>query len=147
MDLAALRAELENDPTGMGYAPLVNSADDIAVANLLNSLTSPGAGTVTIPVLTRGQFLLNVVAPVGANLLGATDQLKAKWTFYLDLAKASEEIHVTSPVIQGLLASLVADGIATQAEIDAVTKRVGSRAEVLFGADIKVTPEHVGAAR
>lgn len=131
----------------MGYAPLVAKANDIAIAGLMNAVDGPGAGLVTIPVLTRGQFLLNIVAPAGANLLGATPELKAKWGFYLDLAKSAETIEVTSPVIQSLLAALVTDGIASQQTIDAATKRQGSRAESLFGAGTIITPEQIGAAR
>lgn len=147
MNNAALQSELQNDPAGMGYAPLVEAADDIAISGLMNAIEGPGAGVVTIPTLTRGQFLLNIVAPVGAALLKASPTLQAKWTFYLDLAKASEEIHITTPVIQSLLAALISDGIASQEIIDAATKRTGSRAEVLFGAGTVISPEQIGAAR
>ena len=45
VDLTALRTEIESDPQGLGYAPLMARGSDADVADLLNA-PRPGAAYV-----------------------------------------------------------------------------------------------------
>lgn len=99
--MPTLAEELATDPLNLGYAPLLEVADDLAVAALLNARTGDGADTLTLTHLPRNEWL----------------------------------------------AGTVSDRVMAQGELDALTTRIGSRAEVLWGAGTIITPDQVGAAR
>lgn len=133
MDYTALHTELTTDPLAMGYAAHLTLpvTDDAIVANMLNALTGVGAGMVIIPTYTKESFATGILPAVQA-LPTATTALQAKWNPMLNVALAMGTVlySAASP----LLAGLITDGLMTQAQVDAFTKRTGSRAEVLFGA-------------
>lgn len=129
MDYEALKDELENDPEDLGYAPLVSSGAHLDLANLLNE---PGAGPVSVEVMSKNDFLL-AITPVLLRLPGKTAAVQAKWDRILALARAAESFHVNDPRVVNLLDLAVSDGILEQGEVNAMKTKTGSRAEVLFG--------------
>lgn len=147
MDLTALRNELTNDPLQLGYAARLAVADDRGVAELLNDRVGPGAAPIMLDAASKTEFMLGI-APALLALPSKTAAVQQKWDRVLGLLPAiGETVHLSDPTVAGLLAAAAADGVLTQAQIDALVTRLGSRAEVLFGSGVVVRPEDVGAAR
>lgn len=146
MLLSTLKIELATDPKGLGYAPLVAVGNDQAVADLLNAKTGPGAEAISLAVIPKGDFLLGI-APAAMVLATKDDATQRRWDRLIALASASDQIRVGSPTIQGLLAQAVGEGLLAQGQVDGFTKRVGSRAEVLFGPGAMLTTTQIGEAR
>jgi len=153
-DAAALKTELQNDPQSLGYANLAQAARDQAIADLLNA---PGAGLVPLTEQTKNLFL-RITTPAAIRLavgVGTDNQqlealAVAKWKTVLEQARAADpgsSINVSLVGANAPLGDPVADKVMTSDEFLALTNRVGSRAEVLFGAGVVVTAEQVGAAR
>lgn len=145
IDYAALREELENDPEGMGYAQLIEAGAHLALAQLMNSTTSPGADTINLGLITKNTFLLGV-SPVALTLPQATDAVQKKWDRIIALASAAELVDVSNPNVMGILQLATMEGFITQEQVDAFTKRTGSRAEVIFGAGEAITHESIAIA-
>jgi hypothetical protein len=146
IDPAALRHELTTDPAGLGYAALVAVGNDPGVANILNRPSGPGAATVTVNWLAKSDLAAVIVQAV-PNLLQKDAGTQAAWTFYFQTALALDGVNPANPVTAALFANAVTAGLLTQGQVDAAIKRVGSRAEVLWGAGTIVTAADVGAAR
>jgi len=133
-----LAAELQADPLGLGYGPLVTSGHDAGLAALLNARSGPGAGVVVEPVLAKGDFVLAILPGV-MRIDGLADAAtKSKWQRLWEAIQASESFRVADPRIAFLLDTAVADGVLTAPERAAVGRRAGSRAEALWGAGASV---------
>jgi hypothetical protein len=150
IDLAALKAEIQADPEGIGYAPHAAAQDDAAVAGLLNAPTGPGAAPIALSYVSRDDFLKAIlpaflVLPTLATPAGSPETIQAKWDRILNMVSSGAGVTINAQV-QALLAQAVADGVLTQAESDAVWHRTGSRAEVLWGPGAVVTPAQVSVA-
>ena len=141
MNTAQLKTELTTDPNGLGYA----GKADAQLAALLNSFTGPGAAVVAIASMARSDFLLGI-APATFVLPSLSAALQSKWDRILSLARSADQINVASATVQALLATAVSDGVLTQAQSDAISKRTGSRAEVLFGAGTSVSELDIARA-
>lgn len=145
IDTARLRAELLTDPLGLGYGPLLAQGSDSALAALLNAAAGPGAARVTLPSLDRDTFLLGI-APAYLVLPTLPNGLQAKWDRILGVIRAAGSLQTGSPALAGLLDQAVADGVLTGAQLEALTTRIGARAEVLFGAGALVGTRDVSLA-
>lgn len=140
--LAALKASFANGPFVEQVSPMLHG-NPAGIAEIYNA---PGYGTILIPSLSRDDFLLGIL-PAGAALLGKDAATQGKWNFYLDIAKAADNIRLTSPSIQGVLAQVVADGLMDQAAVDAFTKQPCSYAESLLETiGIVLTSDDIQAA-
>jgi hypothetical protein len=144
LDRAALKAEIQADPLGIGYGPHAAAQDDAAVAGLLNARTGPGAGTIALDYVSRDDFLKGI-RPALLRLPAEDANIQAKWDRILSLIATGPGVTIDDET-RALLDSAVTDGILTQAEADAVWHRTGSRAEVLFGPGAVVTPAEVSVA-
>ncbi len=56
VDTLQLRAEIDNDPRGLGYAQWVALGADADVARLLNDKDGPGAGLIDLPSLPKDEL-------------------------------------------------------------------------------------------
>lgn len=129
-----LNSELVNDPMKIGYATPLAATNDNQVAALINATTGPGAATITIPSLTHDD-LATLIAPVVMAMSSASSALQAQWTPMLALITGINVFQTTAQNL-GMLNQLSAD-FPTQlpaSAITAATTRIGSRAEVLWGA-------------
>lgn len=143
MDILALKSEIESDPKGIGYATHIRGGACGTIADLLNATTGPGAGTITLAWQRRDPFLTGLIGPL--LVLATKDSAtQAKWDRILATLRAAEWIDV-SKAIQ-LLGLAQADGLIDDDGIAALTTRVGSRAEVLFGDGASVTYQQVAQA-
>jgi hypothetical protein len=131
IDPTALRAEVLNDPKTLGYKPFVNTGNDAAILDILNSLTGPGAEIIELPFVSRDDFL-KAMRPAYFVLPKATSEVRDKWDRILNAINSGPGVTIDDQTKQ-LLGSAVQDGVLTQAQADAAWHRIGSRAEVLFG--------------
>lgn len=128
--IAALKTELYTDPKSMNYA--AQSGNDAVIAGLLNAFTGPGAETITLPYLSHDDFAV-MIAPAVMALGSATTTLQTKWTPMLNLISGTQRVTLSARNM-GMLNGLVTDGLLAATDITAGTTRIGSRAEVLYGA-------------
>lgn len=149
-----LRAEIANNPKGLASGGV--SLTDLAAAGmdrdgdcaaLLNALTGAGAELVSLPSIPKGDFLLGI-APAALVLASKDSSTQAKWDRVINLiVGAPDTVSVGSATIQAVLGIALADGILSQGQIDALSKRTGSRAEVLWGPGTVITDGCIGRAR
>lgn len=138
--LTELHAELTTDPIALGYAPYVAAGNDNQCAAIINALTGPGTASIALPSMTHDEFAL-LIAPVVMALGGSTAALQAKWTPMLNLISGVSVVVLNSTVM-GMLSALSADFPAQlpTSSITAATTRIGSRAEVRWGAGTMPQP-------
>src|SRR5262245_20756841 len=88
IDYGVLKQAIVEDPTGMGTVALLKaglSTKDqgslAKLADVYNSLSGPGAGTITRAFLPRAEFLLSIrsVFNTLAALATTAPELQAKW--------------------------------------------------------------------
>jgi hypothetical protein len=142
MDYTVLKKELEADPLGLGYAPLLASGNDTGLCALLNSRIGPGTGVVSLSSVSRTDFLL-ACAPAYLVLPTLNAAVQAKWDRILAVIGAADRIDCTDPRVQALLSAAVIDGVLTSDQATAINQRTGSRAEVLLGAGVALTESDV----
>lgn len=125
----------------------------VAIADLFNSLTGAGAAPITLPSVSRGTLVMGMLTPfgrvhAGVDINGATlvTAIQSKWLGFASLFSSADPVVELSPALLAELQSAVTDLVATQAEVDAFTKRTGSLSEVLFGAGTNIVHEDVTAA-
>ena len=141
---AALLVELQTDPMQLGYAAPLAIGNLDALATLLNSLTSPGAALISLPTVTHDQFELGL-APALLGFSSLPSNIQAKWQPILDALNSSSTIVIDTQTM-GLLSIAVSDGVMTSAQAVAIYQRIGTRAEVLFGAGTVVQDSDLSAA-
>lgn len=150
VNLAQLKAELQTDPAGLGYAAHVPHAPG-TLADLLNAQSA----TMAKPrmITARGIMASYGLGPsAGAAFMDKLEVLSAgvpaiKWA--MKFLQSESGIDVGEPATQAMLASLVGVGGVTQTEVDgvkAMANQPASRAEVLFGAGSQITEADVRAA-
>lgn len=150
MDIQRLKAELQTDPQGLGFATHMPHAPG-AIADLLNrqSTTMPKERMVT----ARGIMASYGLGPsAGAAFLDKLDALSAsvpaiKWA--MKFLQQEAGIDVGEPATRAMLDSLVGVGGITQADVDgikAMAMQHASRAEVLFGASVVIAEADVRQA-
>lgn len=150
MDLNALRAEVQVDPAGIGYAGHLPEAPG-QVVELLNArvFSMPKATFIS----ARGVMSAAGLGPsAGAAFLDKLEVLASsvpaiKWA--MKFLQAEAGIDVGEPATQLMLTSLIGIGGITADEIDgikAMAMQPASRAEVLFGVGVQITEADVRAA-
>lgn len=136
--IQALASEITNDPASMGYAALKEAAKDQAIADLLNSLTSPGAAAVFRNDVSSQEFL-NCITTTDFAALTQANAIK------LQMVLQPGRLDATNANLRAAALALFSG--ATLTAMQAVVQRTGSRAEVLWGTGFVVTAQQVGAAR
>lgn len=153
----ALKSELNNDPRAYGYAPLRTSGSDNALADLLN-LVRDGTNGTAIPIrradiaskeLWEAIDVTDMTALPGAP---TATQLSAerRQLAWLTGLPAIPRIRLlnddgsNTPAVANLLAIFPASG--TRTRLTALASRNGSRAEELFGRDVRLTDADVAIA-
>lgn len=143
MDYAALRAEIRTGPHAAALAAHVTSGNDAAIASFLNDRNATGSAAITLNTIPR-QRILRVFLKVAIDLDAKTAALKSKWDRILPFVRDMEDTPIG--VINDVLNLAVTDGLLTAARADSIRQRQGSRAEVLWGEGLSITPEHVARA-
>ena len=150
VNLTQLKAELQADPAGRGYAAHVPHAPG-ALADMLNAPTASMAKPRMITA--RGIMASYGLGPAaGAAILDKMESLSAsvpaiKWA--MKFLQAEAGIDVGEPATQLMLTSLIGVGGITADEVNgvkAMALQPASRAEVLFGVGVQITEADVRAA-
>lgn len=155
MNYSALKTELQTDPKVMGLAAKFAIGDDSSCISLLNAKTGPGAESLTLSSISKNDFLrATLMAAIRlANGVGFDSSLLPApvvktWQEIINQARAADPgSQISISLIGPLGLNPVTDKIMTQAEYDAMSTRVGSRIEKLFGIDVSVTLEDIAKAR
>lgn len=149
-----LASEIDADPLAYGYASYVASGNDQGVADLLNKARTGADGKPAIsikrPDCTPEEVMEAIdvrdfpASPTGVNNVTLAGS-------YLESVMQFPRIRLQADaggktLIRRNLDRLVADTQGSQARLDAVAVRVGSRAEQLFGSGVAVSTNHVAAA-
>jgi hypothetical protein len=154
MNYTALNQELASDPFSLGFAPLATSGSDSGLAGLLNAVRSGADFLLTLTYLDKNQFL-TATTPAAVRLAigfgaddatGLTTAVVAKWNAVLAQARAADPGSQVNLGLLQQLGSPVADNVMTADEFAAMTRRQGSRAEVLFGPGTTITSDDVATA-
>lgn len=143
-----LAAEIAADPLALGYAPHVASGNDQAIADLLNARRA----TISVkrPNCTPADLLEAIdIRDFAASPQGVTSVPLAQ--SYLESVTQFASIRLLNDngqksLIRKNIDRLVGDTQGSQARLDAVAVRPGSRAEQLFGFDVPVTGSNVAQA-
>lgn len=140
IDLAALKSEIENDPQGLGYAPLMARGSDADVAVLLNTKRAGANYAVFRPDVPL-KDVIEAMTSADFTALTAVQASRLQLLFYggyADMTRAN-----TRRIMQDLFSGASA---TTRQGILAVVSREGSRAEKLFGAGTEVHHLQIAAA-
>ena len=141
--LELLKAEIENDPLGLGYAPGAVWLGDQEIADLMNAANY----TVNRSTVDTGDIRGNVT-------FDAFDGLVTAEQAWLEWLTANGVIPVTDDTLQQLAGVPTANGsvwaVAERTEMNAAMELLmqfqGGRAEVLWGGGTTISAGQVGAA-
>jgi hypothetical protein len=144
MDPAALKAEIVGDPKGLGYAGK-SPAD---MADLLNAPGGPGAGQVVRDSIALDDpVFVSMLAYALPRIRALTDTaVKDHYFLMLQTFGAVGKVYPGDPNVQSLMTLAVTDGIITQAIAGSLATRMGSRAEILWGAGAAVDWQEIAKA-
>lgn len=138
-----LSQELQLDPKELGYSRL----SALATANILNLRDGVGSELIQVSKLDKNSFMLTM-SPLLVAIAQKDSGLRDKWDRILSSIFSSESIvYVGRDEIKTVLSLAVSDGVVDQNTIDTFSKRLGSRAEVLFGENVFINDEQVANAR
>ena len=145
INIALLHNELANDPGNRGYAAFLAQTRDVEIAAILNAVDQ--SITVKDTFLDKDIYLTEI-APAYLVLATLSAQIQAKWYPILAMVtNVATGMDLANNKVQGMHAVAVADGVLTQAQVDALGQRPGSRIEQLFAPGDVVTALQVEAAR
>ena len=136
INYTALKAEIANDPNGLGYA----GKTDQPVADLMNDPAK--GGTITRGAITS-QTVIDAVNP---NEFAALTALQLQ---QLQVITSTGNVDVGNTNVQGQLGKLftAAASPITRSAIIALASRPASRAEALFGSGTIIQASDVAQAR
>ena len=129
IDPAALKAELQTDPTALGYAPHIASGNDVALVEMLNAAR---AGIDIRRDLIPSHELFEAIVP--ADWTAATAQEKQRIQLVLSMGTVDVRGANTRAAFQAAFGA----GTTTRANLLALLTRPGSRAEALFGEPVSI---------
>lgn len=140
IDYVALKSELINDPQGLGYAPLYANGQDQDLADVLNVVRVGGAFQINNEPVSKEAV---VKAITGADFAAMTslDFTKLLVLFLMG------EIDLANNATQMLLASVFPASGGTRTNLIALSKRQGTRGEVLFGNGVRISASDIAIAR
>jgi hypothetical protein len=132
----ALRNEIENDPTGLGYAAFRTSGADNALADALNLVRA----SVTI---AKGSMSF---ADLMSAMVSALSGLTTAQVGQLQLLGLSGQIKIGDTTVRTYLEG-VYNNATNKALLQAQYNRQGSRAEFLWGDGAYITLDDVVTAK
>ncbi len=149
--VASLKTELTTDPLGLGYSQYFKTSH-VNIANLLNATSGAGAATIQLQTISKGQLLLGIVPwldqlSTGVTLTGSpvASGVSLKWQHRFQALQSADATLQISQILP-LVTDVETDGLATAAQVSALTTKTGSRAEALFGAGTVIVWQDIFAA-
>jgi hypothetical protein len=133
IDHTALATDIQSGPFAATLAPMVTAGNDQGIADLYNKATGVSSGSVVVVFMSRSDFLMGF-APALFSLPTLTNAIQTKWDRILRFIGSLEGIiKVSSGGVQNLLTQAVTDNVLTQNQVNGISNKTGSRAEILFG--------------
>lgn len=122
-------------------APYVGKSDG-DIAKILNDAAGAEAGSIDVEYVLPEQLQQAVVASE-YEALGVDDVERRLWDSLLSLPR----VPVKHANIRGQVLAIWDAGTTTRSNLAALQTRTGSRAEVLWGDGVVISPDQVLAAR
>lgn len=142
IDYSILANEINIDPLNLGYSQYITMGSDYGISVLLNNIIGNGSATITLPTMSNSDFVAAFLPYLPAALKSSNSVFYSTiWQTIL----AMPIIDFTKGTVDAVMAEAVSDGVMTQAQATALNQRMGSRAEVLFGAGIII--DHLDIAK
>lgn len=132
----ALRSEIENDPTSLGYAAFRNLGADNALADALNLVRS----TITV---NKATMKFNDFTHAMISQLSTLSTAQGTQMQILGIAGI---IYIGETATRTYLEG-VYSAVGPKAQLQALYTRTGSRAEFLWGDGAFITSDDVATAR
>lgn len=124
MDYVALRAEIDADSLGLGYAGKTNQQ----LADLINTVPGSAASGRQIERNVIDSYeVINATVP--AEWAALTDSEKTRYSTITGAGKTD----VKAPNVRSTFAAMFGVGTTTRTNLVALQNRAASRADVLFG--------------
>ena len=148
--IAALKSEIANDPVSMGYAAAIAAAiaaggdQDLAVVNLLNALTGPGAGPVWRTSIPAIQVMQTIVP---ADFLALTSLQLQQMAMLGLTAESSSTFDATNTNMNTIFGTIFSGKTNTLTAFTAMAQQTGGRGQVLWGINQITTEQQVGQSR
>lgn len=147
-----LKAEIQNDPAALGYAPFVAANDFLGAANLINAVNA--AISIKRPDVMAAEVLQavdvrDVAFPNVSAVPAASQPLATAWfTAVLALSRIQlvNNDGTDTTALKNIKLLLVSGGQGSQARLNALAVRPGSRAESLWGAGVVVSGADIANA-
>jgi hypothetical protein len=137
INYAALRTEIQTDPTSRGYAPFVATGSDNGVADLLN-----------VAIVNNKVDTMRVSTDAFVNCVVYTEfiALTTQQRDWLKFITGPNVIDMNKTTIKTGLTTIFGAATTTRANVIAAQQRDGSRAETLFGVGVYISAEDVATA-
>src|SRR3990172_2184325 len=132
--LSALKSEIDSDPTALGYA----GKNDQEVADLLNTLN---------PSIRIDRDIVSTWEVIEATVPSEWASLSADEKNRYGIFASLGTINLKGTNIRNAFGAMFAAGTTTRANLIAIQKRDGTRAEQLFGSGVGVSLLDVHIAR
>jgi hypothetical protein len=160
INYTALKTELETDPIGYGYAPFYAAGDNGALADMLNLVRDGTNGGPAISIRKSDVASKDIWEAIAIddfpalpanpnNTQLSTERRSLSWLEGLANIQTIRLLNndgSNTPVIANLQGIFPA-GTGTRNRLIALASRNGSRAEQLFGANVRLTNEDIAKAR
>ena len=138
IDPVALKAELDTDPSVLGYAAHMTSGNNTALVGLLNA---PHVSDQVNRGIVPAHEVITATDAVEWAALSAAE--KGRY----DTITGAGEVDASATNVRDAFAAMFAGGTATRAALLAIGSRDGSRVEALFGAGEAASLDDVRKAR
>ncbi len=138
IDYVALRNEIQNDPTGIGYAALVTLGADADIAAALNLVRQ--TISVSVNSLTMAKIFEAIDATEFSALSAANLQRLAI------ILQQGGSVDVKGSNVRAMLGGIFPGGGPTRTALLAAVSRKGSRAEQLWGSGVSISATDVAVA-
>jgi len=137
MDFAALKAEVQTDPVGLGYAIHLASG---SLSPIVALLTAARAGVTVFRGVIPAYEVINATVTAEWTTLTAAEKQR-----YQTITGAGQ-VDTANANVRAAFLAMFAAGTATRTALVALASRPGSRAEELWGAGVVVSAEDVARA-
>lgn len=134
IELTALKAEIQNDPMGLGYP----AGDNPAIAVLLNAV---GTETVDRGVVNGQEMQMCVVI---SEYIALSAVARDGWMALISAGDG--QVNPADPRVVAQVQAIWAAGTETRDNLQDLQTRLCSRAETLFGAGVSIGHSDVANA-
>lgn len=136
--MAALMAEITNDPKGLGYA--AQSGNSALIADLMNTSPEPIAGGSQEQIYRSRVAAQDLMAGIVLSEFTALTQANRD---YCGMLFSAQFVNTGDANIRTQLSAIFAGGTTSRTNLIAAAQKNASRAEALWGDGYRVTAQQV----